>query len=236
MPSGTEYVKINAPWKRDKKGKFREEWSTPELEFLQDNDWLWRAKIDGTNIRIIINRDEDGTLAAWFGGRTDRAETPQPLIRRLIHIFDDPNRRKAMDECFNYLKSDETIVLYGEGFGAGINKGGDYGPVDFILFDITVEGQWLKQEAVEDIADRLDIQCVPIVGFGTINEAASMIDQMAHGVPTGNVKFGSGWKEHRDMWPDKEPEGIVLAPRYGANLFDRKGNRILTKLKLKDYR
>lgn len=193
--------------------------------------------VHNCNIRVTLTRDDaTGGLLFKFDGRTDRAEMPKPLLEKLDEIFHHSVRRVALDECFNYLKSGESIVLYGEGYGAGIQKGGDYGPVDFILFDVTVEGAWLKQSAVEDIAAKLDIKCVPIIGHGNIHDAALMIEQMALGVPSGNVVFGYGWKYHRDLWPDKEPEGIVLAPAYDATLFDRHGHRILSKLKLKDYR
>lgn len=80
-----EYNKIDTIFERDvngtKKlipGKFR----SPTVEFLADNQWTWTEKIDGTNIRVHW----DGHKVE-FGGRTERAQIPAPLVNYLNETF-----------------------------------------------------------------------------------------------------------------------------------------------------
>ena len=73
----------------------------------------------------------------------------------------------------NLKKFDEPITFYGEGYGAKIQKGGgNYNPdgVDFVLFDVRCGDFWLKRENVRDVANKLGIEDVPVVGTGTLEE------------------------------------------------------------------
>jgi hypothetical protein len=61
-------------------------WSLPEFEFLQDNEWVYTEKVDGTNIRVITH--PANTNGPVFAGRTDNAAIPAPLVDRLRARFD----------------------------------------------------------------------------------------------------------------------------------------------------
>ena len=83
------YEKIETLYARDiegtKKlieGQFRSE----TVDFLKDCQWEWTEKVDGTNIRIYW----DGHNVT-FGGRTERAQIPAPLVNRLndLGLFED---------------------------------------------------------------------------------------------------------------------------------------------------
>ena len=55
------------------------------------------------------------------------------------------------------------VTLYGEGFGAKIQKGGgNYIPngQSFILFDVVIDGWLLQRKNVQDIATKLGIDTV----------------------------------------------------------------------------
>lgn len=231
-----EFPKIHAPYKRDERGRFRlAEFATPEIELLQNIDWTWRAKVDGTSIRIHVWRDAEG--GSWYcdlGGRTDRAQIPPKLLSRLKDMFHSSVGQGALRGVFGYLEPAEHVVLYGEGYGAGIQKGGgDYisDGVDFILFDVLVEGTWLNEASITDIADSLEIQRVPILGHGRLFYAEHVVQNRTMGASTWFLP--DVWKAHEAMWPNKEPEGLVLVPP--VSLFDRHRNRIATKVKLSDY-
>ena len=71
-------------------------------------------KIDGTNIRVMW---QDGKLK--LGGRTDNANIPADLVQLLYEAIDV---RKLRDTF-----GDTPVIIYGEGYGAGIQKGGGYG-------------------------------------------------------------------------------------------------------------
>lgn len=202
-----EYHKINSIFKRDlKTGKFTSEYSTDEFEYLKDNEWVWTEKIDGTNIRIMW----DGVVTT-IGGKTDNASIPSPLIAKLgTYSFDDQFREHFKDT---------TLCLYGEGFGPKIQNGGKYiHEQDFILFDVKIGEWWLKREDVQDVADKLNLFCVPIVGKGTLK----MAEEYVKTNPWSLCSI-----------EDNKSEGIVARPT--VELKSRNGQRIITKLKCKDF-
>lgn len=205
------YHKIQSIYKRDSNGKFTDEFTCPEFEYLKDNVWVGTEKVDGTNIRI--NWDGQQTR---IGGRTDRAQIPVTLFERLTEITDSLD----FEGIFGEDESND-ITLYGEGYGKKIQKIGSlYKPdgVDFILFDVNINGWWLKREDVDSIAVSLGLHPVPVRFEGTIREA---IDYVEKG-------FSSFIAEN-----ECKAEGLVLEP--ATPLRARNGARIITKIKTKDF-
>lgn len=205
-----EYTKIPNIFKREEYGNnklIEGEYSTPELEYLANLPWVWTEKVDGTNIRVVW----DG-YSVSFGGRTDKAQIPAHLVNKLNELFGGTNKEEIFEQKFG----ETPVILFGEGFGEKIQKGGGlYGPVDFILFDVYC-GMWLKRDAVEDIADTFGIRAVPIVNTGTLREAVEYI------------------RHHpKSVLRDAELEGVVCRPQY--ELADRRGNRIIVKIKCRDF-
>lgn len=235
------YHKIQTLFKRDSKGKMLTgEWTTPELEYLAGNEWEFTEKVDGTNIRVFIRRLEDGIFVD-FKGRTDRAVIPQPLLDQLNELFPmHPN--KAMPDSREFHIREwldehdlESATLYGEGYGSKIQKVGHlYSPMqDFVLFDVKVGNFWLDRKGVNDVAESLDVDSVPTIGSGTLFDA---IDIVATGITfekSGAVKrWGSGTLD--SQWGNFAAEGIVARPV--VPMFDRKGERIITKIKAVDFK
>lgn len=132
----TTYHKIQTVFKRNPETNHRtlleNDYSVPEFEFLAQNEWLFTEKVDGTNIRVIFDGQD-----IRFGGRTDNAQIPAPLMERLQDRFLDK---------IDLFKRDfgNGVVLYGEGYGAKIQKvGGNYRPdQDFVLFDVKMHDAW----------------------------------------------------------------------------------------------
>lgn len=113
----------------------------------------------------------------------------------------------------------KDVCLYGEGYGARIQKGGgNYirDGVDFILFDVRIGNFWLTPEQVGDLATALDLKSVPMIGLGTLQDA---IDMCRQGL--------------KSQWGDFEAEGIIARP--AVDLLTRHGQRIITKIKCKDF-
>jgi hypothetical protein len=211
MEQHPEYPKITSIFKRDEKThKFiLGEWGLPELEYLQNNQWQFTEKIDGTNVRLGWNPETSQIL---FMGRTDKASLPTFLLARLQQIF--------TAEKLRAIFPDAPVTVYGEGFGNRIQKTGNlYIPdgVDLILFDIRIGKWWLQRPDLEDIAGKLGIRIVPIVGQGTLSEAVELI--MARTL--------------KSIFGDFPAEGIVLKPLI--ELRDRAGQRVITKLKHGDF-
>lgn len=213
MTKGTimnEYHKIQTIFKRDMQNKGKTllegQWTLPEFEYLASNIWAFTEKVDGTNIRVMLN---DGRIT--FGGKTDAAQIPAQLVMRLndkfLPLADKMQDTFGCDAC-----------LYGEGYGAKIQKGGgNYREdQDFVLFDVKIGDWWLQREGVEDVARKLSIDVVPIIGYGTLHDAVSE-------AKSGIVS----------MWGNFQAEGIVARPT--TELKTRSGHRIITKIKCRDF-
>ena len=211
-----EYHKIPTVWKRDPETKFKTliegAWATPELKYLKDCQWVFTEKVDGTNIRVMW----DG-IRIRYGGKTDNVQIPAFLIDRLLDLFPESD---AGCEIFRVMFPDcDSVCLYGEGYGAKIQKGGgNYKAdgVDFVLFDVKVGDWWLKHEDVEDVADKLVLRVVPVLGCGTL------IDGI------GETERGMA-----SEWGDFTMEGLVMRP--SVELKSRNGQRIIAKIKHKDF-
>lgn len=209
-----EYHKIQSIYKRDEKtNKFIQgKWSIPELKLLQNVVWEFTEKVDGTNIRI--KNDPVPSTLVEFGGRTENAQIPTNLLKVLMEKF-------SMESILKVINTQEKVVLYGEGYGHKIQKGGKYNlgdkVCDFVLFDVKIGDWWLKRHDVNDIATQLGIRSVPVIGEGTLHDAIEI------------VKGGL-----QSTWGDFEAEGIVARPKI--DLFSRNGSRIITKIKGKDFK
>lgn len=212
-----EYHKIETLFARDMEGtkklipgQFRNE----TVEFLKDLEWEWTEKIDGTNIRIYW----DGH-SVTFGGRTDKAQIPAPLVNKLNAYFGGEVNAQLFEETFG----EKEAILFGEGYGAKIQKGGgNYIPdgVDFAMFDVMISGNYQPRSTVEVMATMFRTKCVPIVGTGNIDSAVSFIKKHPH-----SAMYGA---ENHEM------EGIVCRPK--TELRDRCGNRVIVKIKWEDFK
>ena len=221
-----EYHKINTIYKREmtgsRKGKLIVgDWTQSEFEYLKDLDWEWTEKIDGTNIRVYIDKNLDG-YSVKFKGRTDNADIPKLLLNKLSELFFHSDEIKEFIDNLDTSKENQSLILYGEGYGKGIQKGGNYisNDVNFILFDVKISNWWLTREACEDIAKQLCIDIVPILGYGTLEQACEKVKQ----------GFTSTISENKDYIA----EGLILKPK--VHLKDRAGKRIITKIKNCDFK
>lgn len=209
-----EYPKISTVFARDPATKFKTvlygQWATPELAYLASLPWQGSEKIDGMNIRVLWDGER-----VTFGGRTDRAALPATLVTRLSALF----YPGAFVTIFGDVP--RQVCLYGEGYGKGIQHGGHYltETVDFRCFDIWVNGIWLKQEDVGEIAHRFECEMPPVL-FG-LHSLLDLCDAVREG-------FVSRFAEDQTYLA----EGLVMRPCI--DLLDRRGQRIITKLKYKD--
>lgn len=216
----TKYPSISTIFKRDERKRIIEGmYAEPEFTYLANNPWVFNEKVDGTNIRLHYDgskrfRDNEYLYVA---GRTDDAVIPPHLLPVLLDIM----RAAPFEKAFSMIP-DNGITLYGEGYGAKIGKNGyRYNPVGcgFILFDVKVGDWWLRRRDVEDVADKLGLDVVPIIGTGTLADAVEM----------ARVGFPS------QRFPGVTiAEGLIARPM--VQLFDREGRRVITKIKYKDFR
>jgi len=218
-----KYHKIQGLYKRYLEGALKGrfiigQYSCPEFKMLKDIQWIWTEKVDGTNIRVCIYTNPN-IKEIEFKGKTDKADVPKHLLEELQGLF----TKEKVFSIFELSEETPDICLYGEGYGYKIQSGGKYfinpNDVGFVLFDIKIGNTWLKREDIEEIAEKLQIDVVPIIGKGTIDEAIKYIKSASKSY------FG-----HKSFIM----EGLVIRPEY--ELLDRRGHRIITKIKYRDFK
>jgi hypothetical protein len=208
-----EYPKIETLYERDEKTHKIHACILKNRVYDIIKSWHWTEKIDGTNIRLMW----DGISALSVGGKTDNAQISADLIKNMNLEF--------LKKQFVFFYSGQPIVVYGEGYGAGIQKGGIYSLTKkFIVFDILVEGKWwLNWENTCDVASKLCLDTVPYKGEMTLDQATDMVRKgfpSSIGLPymNGTIPLAEG-----------------LVGRTVETLFDKKGSRLIVKLKTKDF-
>lgn len=206
-----EYNKIETLWKRDLEGTKKlmpGVFNNPTVEFLKDNIWQFTEKIDGTNIRIYW----DGHKIT-FGGRTEDAQIPSHLINKLNEMF----LTDEVEQIFEQKFGEMPVMLFGEGYGPKIQKGGGKyrDDVSFILFDVLISDNYQPRSSVEDIAKAFGLDIVPIIMEGTIEEAVEFVKTK----PMSTIGTAP-------------MEGLVGRPKM--ELRDRAGKRVIVKIKVKD--
>jgi len=209
----------------------------PVLQWAREIGIRFEAteKVDGTNMSIYLipefrtvypadsfeqPYEEISGYSMEVHGKTEKAQINGKLLENIY-------RKWPLEKLVEVFSKDgvaptETIILYGEGYGAGIQKGGNYikDDVDFRLFDVQIGKFWLEREALEDIASKLSMDLVPVIGYMTIDEAIEYVKK----------GFKSTIAENKDY----DAEGLVLKMPFG--LLMRNGGRIMTKIKTCDFR
>ena len=178
-----------------------------------------------------------------FAGKTDNAQIPPKLQKFMEENYPDEKVFAALglkkfipvEEWVEHkwVTSDgitpsydaipEIYTIYGEGYGAGIQKaGGNYisNGVGFIVFDVKVNDIYLLTSARDEIATKLGAPIVPFMGYFTIDEA---IDFVRKG-------FKSNIAENKEFIA----EGLVL--RTDLGLRNHMGKRLIVKVKYEDFK
>ena len=239
------YQKINTIFKRDQNpGKYHncimpnEGFTQAEFEFLRGCKFECTEKIDGTSMSVhIIPVDYTDignsfkvNYTVEYHGKAEKADTPKHLQTKMEQLFPAEKMLEVFNKNVTYENVEDAIkevnhgkvIVFGEGYGVKIQKGGNYISNDcgFILFDVTVDGMFLLRESLEDIASKLEIPIVPLIGYMTVDEAIEFVKK----------GFKSTIAENKDY----DAEGLVLKTPMG--LLNRKGERIITKIKTCDFR
>ena len=207
------YLKIETVYNRDMKGTkklIEGDFRNEIVEYLANCQWDCTEKIDGTNIGIVW----DGHKVS-FQGRTEKSIIPTHLLSKLEELFSGTVNEEMFEQRFGNKK----VILFGEGYGAKIQNGEAYRPdVSFILFDVYYPEKdiWLNRENVEGIATAFNIEVVPVIFKGTIQEAVDFVKTK----PKSTIGTA-------DM------EGLVCRPSIEWR--DQHGNRIIVKVKVVDF-
>lgn len=221
------YTKINTLYKRYKDGSLKNciilgDFSDVETEYLKDNLWLCFEKVDGTNMSYYWDGHE-----REIHGKSENAQIPKPLKEKMEKLVTPEMLAGVFPIKYNEDGTEKPYVvrIYGEGYGGNIQGklGKGYKPkgdTSFIVFDVCVDEWWLNHDAVVEIANKLGLETCPLIGEMTIPEAEEMVKK----------GFKSVVAEDGELMA----EGLVCRPKIP--LFNRKGERIIVKIKTCDYR
>lgn len=233
------YPKLNSLYKREGCGPFDEtkkryksdlekkprkspliigDYACPEFEAI--NRWTVTEKVDGTNVRIVLDRsteNENNTGRLSFQGRTNNAQFPCFLLDYLQKTF-------KYEEVAEVFKESNYTVLFGEGYGHKIQAGGYYrNDPSFILFDVYCSGWWLEREAVQEVANQLGVDSVLSIDFYTDPIwTTKEIEEYVRSQPYSLIANGK-----------RVMEGVVA--RAAPLMMFRKGGPIMFKLKCDDF-
>lgn len=217
------YGKTPGPFKRSPKSNkiIFGEWSDPILEYLQDANFIFTEKLDGTNMRLIYHPEHTTTTDGFdsihhparleLRGRSDAAAV-HPRLREWVEGLDIEPFVKAF--------SDNQVCIYGEGVGDGIQNGGpQYGHTHFRAFGIKGSRGWLSHQVTREILTHgLNLDQVPWVTIKTLNQGIKII-QAGLASQFGDGKFMA--------------EGMVGLPL--VLIYTPNQERIIVKIKHRDF-
>lgn len=209
-----EYHKIKSIYKRDINGSkklLEGNFESPTVEYLKNNMWEFTEKVDGMNIRI----NWDGHKVS-YSGRTDKSQLPSNAVNLLLEIFGTEEAETLFEQVFG----EREVFLFCEAYGGNIQKVGKLysSDVRLIMFDLMISGNYQSRKAVESTALMFGLECVPIVFTGTLKDGVEYIR-----------------KGPQSFINEKAPmEGLVARPVL--ELQDRTGNRIIVKIKARDFK
>lgn len=204
-------------------------------------------RIEVTYKEVWDNPSEPSVLegvefSVAYKGKTDNAQIPPKLLKYMQDNYTEDKVLASLglkkfiplSEFVNHKWTKDDMMtpsvdavpymytIYGEGYGAGIQKAGSHyikDGVGFIVFDVKVNEIYLKTDARDDIANKLGAPIVPFYGYLTLDEA---IEVVRKGIVTG-------------LWNDKNfiEEGLVLRTELGIR--NRMGKRLIVKVKYEDF-
>jgi len=212
-----EYPKIETLWNRDERTHKVIPGALRLQEFGNVKYWRVTEKLDGMNIRIILS--PEGTVT--YVGRTNDAQMPAPLLAYLSQAV-------PLTRLLDVFDIGQQVILFGEGYGGKIQRGGNYRPDPAVrLFDVLVGTWWLEPEAVQDVAAKLDLKLVP--DLDVIDFLPNKADDLRMILNGGQSAVSLAEGGNRDYLA----EGIVA--RTAPLLLTRRSERVMWKLKFKDF-
>ena len=222
-----EYLR-NLKWRAEEKidGTNMRIEVTPKIEY--QIEYYSNTELVETDIPLGVH------FTVTIKGKTDNAQIPPMLKKYMEDNYPADKVLNALglkefipvkewtDHKWNDVIDIPKYTIYGEGYGAKIQKaGGNYikNGVSFIVFDVKVGDMYLLTDNRDDIANKLSAPIVPFIGNFTIDDA---IEYVRKG-------FKSRIAENKDFIA----EGLVL--RTDLGLRNRRGERLIVKIKYEDF-
>lgn len=195
------------------------------------NQWVITEKVDGTNTSFVYHFDSGGKPppAVEVRGRTANTQWQPSVLAMLQTLAPSPEQVQEVIKP----RPETTVMIYGETYGAGIQKHGGLYRADksFIGFDVrfvnVAEGQdiWLDPSHAKGVVEALGLRFVPTLAVITWLDVPCSYDDLT---------ALTGYSEVAQVGAGNliVPEGIVA--RSMKTLYDNRGNRMMWKLTFRD--
>lgn len=167
-----QYPKIRNIYWRDMEGSkkiIQGQYENDTFQYLAYLPWEATLKLDGMNVGLVW----DGHRISWQG-RTEKTNFSE-VQKETLDSYATPEMEEILEQKFG----EETVVIYGELIGPGIQAAGkeyfDNG-LSFVVFDVyrPDTDQWWSREAVESLANSLGLSHVPLIATGTLPELVEL--------------------------------------------------------------
>ena len=170
---------------------------------------FWASeKIDGTSVGIKW----DGERISFIG-HTDKSQFNPRYLEYLQNRFGTPE----FESCVEMIFGDKPVIIYGEGISKDYNVHYGFPEGEFIMYDISIDnGKFAERDVVYEVANKLDIK-MPFEARMTLDEAIEYVKARPQSVLNSEYKM----------------EGLVLRPM--VELYLNNGERVITKIKVKDF-
>lgn len=180
--------------------------------------WELTEKVDGTNFSFVVTHDD-----MIHRGRTAKAQFNQTHVDGAYLSIP---KHEDLVEFFGLTDQSAPVTIYGELYGAGIQKGGSYSSAPrFRAFDIAI-GRYIQNgPQFRVLASEAGIPTVPFLGNYRLDRAfdkptlESILPESLVAIEDSGT-FGV------------IPEGVVARPP--STLYDAFGNRVIWKITMRD--
>jgi Rnl2 family RNA ligase len=187
-------------------------WFLEQYPDLANEDYVITEKIHGANLQIVIRPDAP-LLAGSRNNYIDANGSFQGALLSDVLEEHEETIRIIQDYAD---RTGDTIRLYGELFGKGIQKGVNYGPRKRLrFFGVRVNEQLISYQNT-GLRFISSVHLVPTVGFVQGLEAA--------------LAFDAGFNSHYSDEDENICEGVVIRP-YARDYFDGHGSPFMLKKK-----
>lgn len=220
-----------------------------------DVEWVASEKIHGANFSLWYNGLGE-TKCAKRNGFIPELEN----FYNHLNFYDEFNAKMKVLHAFVLAKfelHEAEVVVYGEIYGPGVQKGIDYGvpKSTFAAFDISVNGYLVDFNAMVDCLTIANIPMVPLIARGSLNDLLALKndfnttlnpveDNVAEGLVIRPVEvkyFGNGEraiiKSKNSKWSEKAQKAgpiirnDTLSEEHAKVLADLEGYLTVNRLK-----
>jgi len=199
---------------------------TPRIEYVIDTvnniEYEETNEILGVHFDVTIKGKIDNSQIPSMLKKYMEDNYPKEKVLEAIGLKEFIPVNEWVDHKWNDVIDIPKYTIYGEGYGAKIQKAGENyikNGVSFVGFDVKVNDIYLLTNNRDDIINKLGAPIAPFIGYFTLDEA---IEYVRKG-------FKSRIAENKDFIA----EGLVLRTELG--LKNRRGERLIIKIKYKDF-